>query len=62
MASATRTAPDAGEIRKKWGRKRANSSEEAGHTSVKKQGWSKKSVGSVAARNNFAPQRMVEVD
>jgi hypothetical protein len=58
-----------GRIQGKWRRKRANSSEEAGPTSAKKHGWSKTLVGSVAARksviltrNNFAPQRLVEVE
>jgi hypothetical protein len=42
-SSATLTAPDAGEFRRKW----TNSSEKAGPTSTKKQGWSEKTGGAV---------------
>jgi hypothetical protein len=70
MASpATLTAPNAEEFRRQRRRKRTNSSEEAGLTSGKKQGWSKKSYEPVATRlsvipahNYFAPFRIFEVD
>jgi len=67
--SATLTAPDESEFREQRRLKRTNSSKEAGPSSAKKQGWSKKSEAPVATRTSviptrsyFVPLRMVEVD
>jgi len=54
MASATPTVPDAGEFREQRRRKRT---EEAGPSSAKKQVWSKKSEGAVAACMSMIPTR-----
>jgi hypothetical protein len=69
MASAAITTTDAGEFWEQRKGKRTNTSEEAGPTSAKKQDWSKRSEGTMAARmsliltcNFFSPLRTIKVD